>query len=95
MRIVSVVGTRPQLIKEAALGPVLRDSTEWVEAVEGSGGRMVVVGLDAGRAGEALERLAPVHDGPARARARAATLELPSAGAAKAIATALDASSAV
>ena len=43
---------------------VLRGTTEWVEAVAGSEGRMVVVGLDADRAVEALATLAP----PARGR---------------------------
>ena len=56
-----------------------------MEAVEASGGRMVVVGLDATRAAAELERLAPVADAPSLARARAAGLDLSPAGAAEAI----------
>jgi UDP-N-acetylglucosamine 2-epimerase len=70
---------------------VLRDTTEWVEAVEGSGGRMVVVGLDTARAGAALDRLAPTGAaGMAQAAERAARLRLPGAGASDAILAALD-----
>ena len=39
---------------------VLRGTTEWVEAVDGSAGRMVVVGLDRGLASRELDRLAPL-----------------------------------
>ena len=49
---------------------VLRDTTEWVEAVAGSGGRMVIVGLDAELAERALAGLAP-PDGRAGAGPRA------------------------
>ena len=45
---------------------VLRDRTEWVEAVEESGGRMVVVGLDRERAVAALERAGARRDERAR-----------------------------
>ena len=38
---------------------VLRATTEWVEAVAESGGRMVVVGLDRALVASALDRLAP------------------------------------
>ncbi len=38
---------------------VLRETTEWVEAVTESGGTMIVVGLDADRAVAELDRLAP------------------------------------
>jgi len=69
---------------------ILRDRTEWVEAVAASGGRMVVVGLDRARAVEALGRLAPVGPAAAGARARAAGLALAPAGAAEAIAAALE-----
>jgi UDP-N-acetylglucosamine 2-epimerase len=72
---------------------VLRDSTEWVEAVAGSGGSMVVVGLDARRAADELSRLVP-RDAPVAAelaRTRAARLDLQPAGAAAAIVVALEA----
>jgi UDP-N-acetylglucosamine 2-epimerase len=65
---------------------VLRDRTEWVEAVAESGGRMVVVGLDRGRAASELARLAPPDRAPALAAARAAALDLAPAGAGDAIA---------
>jgi UDP-N-acetylglucosamine 2-epimerase len=68
---------------------VLRSTTEWVEAVAGSGGRMVLVGLDAARAVEALEQLAPPDRSAADAMARAASLELIPRGAAEAIVAAL------
>jgi UDP-N-acetylglucosamine 2-epimerase len=68
---------------------VLRGTTEWVEAVETSAGRMVVVGLDAAKAIDALERLAPHAEGPRLARERAAGFDLPPAGAAEAITNAL------
>jgi UDP-N-acetylglucosamine 2-epimerase len=70
---------------------VLRDTTEWVEAVEASGGLMVVVGLDAERARAELARLAPPDLAGAIARDRAATLDLAPAGAAAAIVAALEA----
>ena len=70
---------------------VLRRSTEWVEAVEGSAGSMVVVDLDRARAGAEIERLAPDGDATvASARSRAAQLALAPAGASEAIAAALD-----
>jgi UDP-N-acetylglucosamine 2-epimerase len=69
---------------------VLRPTTEWVEAVEDSGGRMVVVGLDRERAVAELARLAPVDASADLARARAVAFDLRSAGAAEAIATALE-----
>jgi len=68
---------------------VLRDRTEWVEAVEESGGRMVVVGLDRERAVAALGALAPVATSEPDAAARAAGLTLRPAGAAEAISAAL------
>jgi UDP-N-acetylglucosamine 2-epimerase len=70
---------------------VLRDRTEWVEAVETSDGRMVLVGLDAACALDELGRLAPRETAPADASRRAAGLDLRPAGAAEAIASALDA----
>jgi UDP-N-acetylglucosamine 2-epimerase len=68
---------------------VLRRTTEWVEALEAAGGRMAVIGLDAGRAVAELARVAPLGDETA-ATERAARLELAPAGAAEAIAAALD-----
>ena len=68
---------------------VLRSTTEWTEAVRGSAGRMVLVGLDATQARDALERLAPPGRSAADARARAATVEIAPSGAAAAIVAAL------
>jgi UDP-N-acetylglucosamine 2-epimerase len=64
---------------------VLRNRTEWVEAVATSGGRMVLVGLDRDRAAAELDRLAPPGSSGERA-----PLSLTSEGAAEAIADALD-----
>jgi UDP-N-acetylglucosamine 2-epimerase len=69
---------------------VLRGTTEWVEAVAGSEGRMVVVGRDADRAIDAISVLAPIDRSADLARARAAMFALEPAGAAEAITTALD-----
>jgi UDP-GlcNAc3NAcA epimerase len=69
---------------------VLRRTTEWVEAVAASDGRMVVIGLDAERALAELDRLAPHGATEGLARERSATLDLRPAGAAEAIAAALD-----
>ena len=68
---------------------VLRGTTEWVEAVADSGGRMVVVGLDAEAAVEALARLAPADSSDELARTRAASFNLEPAGADRAIVAAL------
>jgi len=68
---------------------VLRDRTEWLEAVETSGGRMVVVGLDAERAAAELDRLAPSSRAARDAAERAAAVELAPAGAAEAISATL------
>jgi UDP-N-acetylglucosamine 2-epimerase len=70
---------------------VLRGTTEWVEAVAGSEGRMVVVGLDADRAVEALSVVAPPERAAELARARAVGFDLRPAGAANAIVAALEA----
>jgi UDP-N-acetylglucosamine 2-epimerase len=70
---------------------VLRGTTEWVEAVAGSGGRMLVVGLDADVAERALATLAPPDRAPDLARERAAAFDLAPAGAAAAIVAALEA----
>jgi UDP-GlcNAc3NAcA epimerase len=69
---------------------VLRDSTEWVEAVAGSGGSMVLVGLDGARAQAELARLAPPAATADLAAARASSLSLAPAGAAAAIVAALE-----
>ena len=69
---------------------ILRPTTEWVEAVAESEGRMVVVGLDRARAAGALARIAPAEAAPAAAAARTRALRLHPAGAGEAIAVALD-----
>ena len=69
---------------------VLRPTTEWVEAVAESGGRMVVVGLDVGRAVAELDRLAGAGTAASAARIRAAELDLRPAGAAEAIVASLE-----
>lgn len=69
---------------------VLRSTTEWVEAVADSAGRMVVIGLDRTRAAGELERLAPAGTSDALARARAEALDLRPAGAARRIVEALE-----
>jgi UDP-GlcNAc3NAcA epimerase len=70
---------------------VLRGTTEWVEAVATSGGRMLVVGLDAVLAERALAELAPAERSPELAVDRAASFDLAPAGAAGAIVAALEA----
>jgi UDP-GlcNAc3NAcA epimerase len=70
---------------------VLRGTTEWVEAVANSAGRMVIVGLDGEKAERALAELAPPDRAPTLARDRAATFDLEPAGAADAIVTSLEA----
>lgn len=69
---------------------VLRGTTEWIEAVETSGGRMVLIGLDRERAEAELRSLAPLAESGARAAERVTTLDLPPAGAADAIVAALE-----
>jgi UDP-N-acetylglucosamine 2-epimerase len=68
---------------------ILRDRTEWVEAVAESGGRMVIVGVDRERAAAELARLAPPADSPSLAAERVRTLDLRPAGAADAISATL------
>jgi UDP-GlcNAc3NAcA epimerase len=68
---------------------ILRERTEWLEAVAGSGGRMVVVGRDRAVAIAAIDRLVPRGSGPGQAADRAARLDLAPAGAGDAIAAAL------
>ena len=69
---------------------VLRTSTEWVEAVAASAGRMVVIGLDRARAAEALARLAPTGASAEITRARVDALDLQPTGAARRIVDALE-----
>jgi UDP-GlcNAc3NAcA epimerase len=69
---------------------VLRESTEWVEAVAGSGGAMVLVGRDPIAARSALDRVAPMGQAAEVAKARAAAVDLAPAGAATAIALTLE-----
>ncbi|HEX5466234.1 MAG TPA: UDP-N-acetylglucosamine 2-epimerase (non-hydrolyzing) [Candidatus Limnocylindrales bacterium] len=69
---------------------VLRDRTEWLEAVADSHGTMVLVGRDAAAAREALERLTPLARAAELAAARTEGLDVVPAGAAEAIAAALD-----
>jgi UDP-N-acetylglucosamine 2-epimerase len=69
---------------------VLRGTTEWVEAVTSSDGRMVVVGLDRRRAATELARLAPAEGTEDGAVRRARDLDLASSGVADAIAAALE-----
>jgi UDP-GlcNAc3NAcA epimerase len=68
---------------------ILRSTTEWVEAVAGSGGQMVVVGTDGPLAQRELERLAPADHAVEWARTRAAEVRIEPSGAAAAIADAL------
>ena len=68
---------------------ILRSTTEWVEAVAASGGRIVVVGTDAALAVRELARLAPPDRARDQAQARAASSRLAPSGAATAIADAL------
>ena len=69
---------------------VLRQSTEWPEAIDGSAGRVVIVGLDRAYAATELARLAPIDDVGRLVRERVAGLDLPPAGAAQAIVAALE-----
>jgi UDP-GlcNAc3NAcA epimerase len=68
---------------------VLRETTEWVEAVAGSEGLMTLVGRDMTRAVEELARIAPEASGPAAAHLRATSARLEPAGAAARISEAL------
>ncbi len=60
---------------------VLRGTTEWLEATEGDDATSVLVGLDAARARDALDRSAPPDRAPAEAvrRARERTIDTDSA----------------
>jgi UDP-N-acetylglucosamine 2-epimerase len=55
---------------------ILRGTTEWVELVAGSGGSMVVVGLDRERAHVESRRLAPPGAAAQIAAARARTVSI-------------------
>ena len=68
---------------------VVRDTTEWVEAVAASDGRMAVVGRDARHALEVLDRIAPAEAGAAAVLQRAASARVEPAGAADRISEAL------
>ncbi|MBI3747947.1 MAG: UDP-N-acetylglucosamine 2-epimerase (non-hydrolyzing) [Chloroflexi bacterium] len=70
---------------------VLRETTEWLEAVDDSAGRMVIVGHDGDLAERVLAELAPPDGAAALARDRAARFDLAPAGAADAIAATLEA----
>ena len=70
---------------------ILRDRTEWLEAVTDSAGRMVVVGLDRDAARTALDAIASRSAAPAAAHARAAAAGPSPSGAAAAITSALEA----
>jgi UDP-N-acetylglucosamine 2-epimerase len=69
---------------------VLRETTEWPETLTERGGRAVLVGRDATRARDALERLAPTASARHDAEQRAAWVAVARAGAADAIAAAID-----
>jgi len=68
---------------------VLRETTEWSEAVAASAGSMVLVGRDSDRAEASLLALAALEDSERRARDRVERLDVRPAGAAEAITTAL------
>ena len=65
---------------------VLRGSTEWVETTEGDAASSVLVGLDAGKARDALDRLAPPERAPAEAARRAREQSIETDGATETIA---------
>jgi UDP-N-acetylglucosamine 2-epimerase len=68
---------------------ILRGTTEWVEALAGSDGTMVVVGLDSERARAELDRLAAPGRAPGDALERATDVDLAPSGAVEAIVAAL------
>jgi UDP-N-acetylglucosamine 2-epimerase len=70
---------------------VLRSTTEWVEAMTASTGRMVAVGLNREVAAQELDRLAPPAESEVIARSRAAALDVRPADAARRIVAALEA----
>ena len=68
---------------------VLRDATEWLEAVRDPEGRLALVGLDAARAAEELDRLVPIARSREDAAARATAAQIQDPGAAAVIAASL------
>jgi len=68
---------------------VLRERTEWVEALATAGGRVTLVGLDPDRTRDAIRGLGPLDDAAARVRSRVEGLDLRPDGAATAIAAIL------
>jgi UDP-N-acetylglucosamine 2-epimerase len=65
---------------------VLRGSTEWLEATAGDAATSVLVGLDASRARDAVDRLAPHDRAPADAARRASERVIDTDGATESIA---------
>jgi UDP-N-acetylglucosamine 2-epimerase (non-hydrolysing) len=65
---------------------VLRGTTEWLETVDGEGASSVLVGLDADRARETLDRLAPVDAARSAATTRARERTIDTDGATESIA---------
>ena len=65
---------------------VLRGTTEWPETIDGDDPSSVLVGLDAARAVEALDRLAPADRAPAAAATRARERTIETDGATESIA---------
>jgi UDP-N-acetylglucosamine 2-epimerase len=65
---------------------VLRGSTEWLEATAGDSATSVLVGLDASRARDAIDRLAPPDRAPADAARRARERTIDTDGATDSIA---------
>jgi UDP-N-acetylglucosamine 2-epimerase len=68
---------------------VLRTTTEWVEAIGGTGSSAVLIGLDREAALREISLRAPLAQGIEQAVARAANLQLTASGAAERIAAAL------
>ncbi len=68
---------------------VLRSTTEWVETVGSEGSSAVLVGLDRAKAARELDARVPAATSAAKARDRAANLQLEGSGAAERIVAAL------
>jgi UDP-N-acetylglucosamine 2-epimerase len=68
---------------------VLRESTEWVEALSTWGGRVVLVGVDSARAVAALGAIGTLDELAEEAAARAASVDVRPDGAAAAISSIL------
>jgi UDP-N-acetylglucosamine 2-epimerase len=69
---------------------VLRSSTEWADLVDGSGGRMALIGLDADMAAAMLARHAPVGETHELAIRRALRARIEPSGAAQSIVDAIE-----